>query len=60
MVVYEKDPKTTKMQADVFAKIGDVMSQYEPNTPEKDKNNLAFVSVEDALKELLELGVDIR
>jgi hypothetical protein len=60
MVNIERDNKINKLQAEVFNQLNDIMRAIDP-APQKirNKDNITQVSVEDALKELLELGVEV-
>jgi hypothetical protein len=60
MVIIDRDKKNLKLEADLFGKMSDIVKVFEPeNKKDKDKNNLAVVSVEDAIKELLAMGEKI-
>jgi hypothetical protein len=56
--IYERDPALRNLEVSVFSKINELTKQFEEptNRPDYKKNNLEVVSIEDAIKELLELG----
>jgi len=56
----ERDPNNRKLELQVNTQLSEIMKQLDP-TPVKniDKSGTSFVSVEDALKELIALGVEV-
>lgn len=55
---YERDPHFKQLENSVFSKINELTKDHEElitKKPEYRENNLTTVSVEDAIKELLEL-----
>ena len=55
--VYERDPHFRKLENSVFSKINELTKEFEEPTyrPDYKKADLKVVSIEDAMKELLEL-----
>jgi hypothetical protein len=55
--VYERDPAFKKLENSVFSKINELTREFEEPTsrPVHKQNDLKVVSIEDAMKELLEL-----
>ena len=55
--VYERDPAFKKLENSVFSKINELTKEFEEPTsrPVHKQNDLKVVSIEDAIKELLEL-----
>ena len=52
--MFEKDPVIQKMRQDVANQIWDIIKDEEPVAPPKEE--IKFVSFEDALKELAEMN----
>ena len=53
---FSRDPYFVNLEQSVFSKIADLTKDYNPpNKPEVKSNNLKSISVEDAIKELLQL-----
>ena len=60
--VYERDPAFKKLENSVFSKINELTKEFEepkPSREEYKKIEVKSVSLEDALKELLELEKSI-
>lgn len=58
MVHIERDPNRRAIELEVTNKLEEIFSTLEPEKPkERDKSSVSFVSIEDAIKELLEMGV---
>lgn len=56
----ERDHKITKMEQSLGAQLAEIMNQIDPKSvKEVDKSGVTFISVEDAAKELLALGVKL-
>jgi len=53
-VTIEKDPTTKKLEAELFQQMAEILKPVDPK-PIESKNEIKSVSVEDAIKELLEL-----
>jgi hypothetical protein len=53
----ERDKNINSLQSEVNSKILDIVNQLMPEETGKDANDNLFVSVEDAAKELLRMGV---
>ena len=55
--VYERDPHFRKLENSVFSKINELTKEFEEPTsrPDYKKADLKVVSIEDAIKELIEL-----
>lgn len=55
--VYERDPAFKKLENSVFSKINELTREFEESTnrPDYKQNDLKVVSIEEAMKELLEL-----
>jgi hypothetical protein len=56
--VYERDPHFKKLENSVFSKINELTKEFEepkPSREEYKKTEVKTVSLEDAMKELLEL-----
>jgi hypothetical protein len=56
--VYERDPHFRKLENSVFSQINELTKEFEepkPTREEYKKNEVKSVSLEDAMKELLEL-----
>ena len=53
-VMFEKDPVIQKLRQDVANQIWDIIKDEEPVAPPKEE--IKFVSFEDALKELAEMN----
>ena len=62
MIHIDRDPNNKKLEFDVFSKLDKIYDDIEPKRSKKEKSNLGinFVSVEDAIKELQELGEKIE
>ena len=60
--VYERDPAFRKLENSVFSKINELTKEFEEPTNRLDykKADLKVVSIEDAMKELLELEKSIN
>jgi hypothetical protein len=60
--VYERDPAFRKLENSVFSKINELTKQFEEptNRPPNKQSDLKVVSIEDAMKELLELEKSIN
>ena len=59
--VYERDPHFRKLENSVFSKINELTKEFEepkPTREEHKKIDVKTVSLEDAMKELLELKDD--
>jgi len=58
MLHIERDPNRRALETEVANKLEEIYSTFEPEkVPEKDKNQLTFVSIEDAIRELLQMGI---
>lgn len=56
--VYERDPHFRKLENSVFSQINELTKEFEEPKPAREeykKNEVKTVSLEDAMKELLEL-----
>lgn len=51
----ERDPNILKLESDVFSRMSQITKTESPKKEEVSPG-IAFVSVEDALKELLQMG----
>jgi hypothetical protein len=60
--VYERDPHFRKLENSVFSQINELTKEFEEPTsrPDYKKADLKVVSIEDAMKELLELEKSIN
>lgn len=57
--VYERDPHFRKIENSVFSKINELTREFEepkPTREEYKKTEVKPVSIEDAIKELLQIG----
>lgn len=45
------------MQSELFSQLSDIVSQFEPQGEKKIENNVQFVDMESAIKELLAMGI---
>lgn len=52
----ERDKKVQKMQHDLFSQLSDIVSNFEPQENKTMENNVQFVDMESAIKELLAMG----
>lgn len=60
MVQIERDPNNRKLENEVNQKLFDIIKTIEPEKPTTVKvNNVAFISVEDAARELLAMGAKL-
>ncbi len=59
-MIIERDPNNRKLEQQVNLQLSEIMKQIDP-TPVKsvDRTGTNFVSVEDALRELQALGVEV-
>lgn len=58
MFQFERDPNRRALETEVRSKLEEIYNTLEPDqSKERDRNNVSFVSIEDAIKELLEMGV---
>lgn len=53
---YERDPHFVNLEQNVFSKIQNLIEEPKQILPDYKKDNLVRFSVEDAIKELKELG----
>lgn len=55
----ERDQKNAKMQAELFSKMSDIINAIDPIQQNSNDivNNVKFVDMESAIKELLAMGV---
>jgi hypothetical protein len=54
MIKIDRDYKNLQREKDVFSQLGDIYNKHFPKTERmKDEKSVNFVSVEDAIKELL-------
>ena len=59
MVHIERDINKGALELEVANKLQQIFSTLEPEGPkEVSKNGVSFVSIEDAMKELLDMGVN--
>lgn len=60
--VYERDPAFKKLENSVFSKINELTREFEEPTsrPDYKKSDVKVISIEDAMKELLELEKSIN
>jgi hypothetical protein len=56
-MIIERDQKIKKMQADLFGQLSDIISNFEPTKEINVENNVQFVDMESAIKELLAMGI---
>lgn len=56
---FERDPYFINLEKTVFSKIADIGKEAVKELPEVKENNLKEISVEDAIKELMELEKSI-
>lgn len=60
MIQIERDPNNRKLESEVNSKLLEIYQSIEPEKkPITNKDEVAFISVEDAMKELLEMGEKI-
>jgi len=55
----ERDPKNAKMQADLFSRMSEIVSNFDPSPQHNNTNSdsgVTFVDMESAIKELLAMG----
>lgn len=58
-----RDNSNTNLYSNVFSEMGSIISQHEPkknNLPSGKSNTLPLISVEQAMKELLEMENEIN
>jgi len=59
-VAFERDNKITNLKNEVFSQLSDIMKIHDPTPPQSPKvNNVNSVSVEDAINELIAMGVEV-
>lgn len=59
MVHIERDRNKGALELEVANKLQQIFSTLEPEGPQDvSKNGVSFVSIEDAMKELLDMGVN--
>lgn len=49
----ERDKKVQKMQSELFSQLSEIVSNFEPKEDKRIENNVQFVDMESAIKELL-------
>lgn len=52
----ERDKKVQKMQSELFSQLSEIVSNFEPKEDKRIENNVQFVDMESAIKELLAMG----
>lgn len=52
----ERDKKIQQLQSDVFGQLNAIINSLDPKTEDVIDNNVQFVDVESAIKELLAMG----
>lgn len=52
----ERDSKINNLEQTLFGKLSNIISAYEPKIEKQTTNSINTVSVEDALKELLQMS----
>lgn len=59
MYIIERDPNNKKLQNEVEKQLQEIYSSFEPKKDfsQKTKNDLKDVSMEDAIKELINMGI---
>jgi hypothetical protein len=53
----ERDKKIQQLQSDVFGQLNAIINSLDPKKEDVIDNNVQFVDVESAIKELLAMGV---
>ena len=56
-MIIERDKKNLKLQQEVFGKLNDIINTIDPVEELKSENNVQFVDVEAAARELLKMGI---
>lgn len=60
-VQFIKDERSNKIASSVFSEMRGILKKFEPETPRVDNSNtLPLISVEQAMKELLEMENEIN
>lgn len=59
MVQIDRDPNSKKLEIDVMGQLSDIFKTFEPEKKPDKSNEVSFVSLEDAIKELLAMGEKI-
>lgn len=59
MIQIDRDPNNRKLEAEVNNKLLEIYNSIEPEKKPITKNNITFISVEDAIKELIDMGEKI-
>ena len=58
MLQIDRDPNNKRLQIEVENKLEEIFNNFEPKKEQLQiKNNLKDISVEDAVKELLSMGI---
>jgi len=52
----DRDSRINNLEQTLFGKLSDIISAYEPKTEKQDNTNIQNISLEDALKELLQIS----
>ena len=63
MIHFDRDPNSKKLEMEVNLKLEKIFNDLEPKREKPARNTIRgvnFVSVEDALKELLDMGVKVQ
>lgn len=60
MINIQRDNKITNLKNEIYTQLSDIIKMHYPthNMPEK-VNNVTQISVEDAIKELIAMGVQV-
>lgn len=60
MIDIQRDNKITNLKNEVYSQLSDIMKIHDPTPPPSPKvNNVNSISVEDAIKELIAMGVEV-
>lgn len=52
----ERDKKIQQLQSDIFDQLSEIVSNFEPKNETTKVNDVQFVDMESAIKELLAMG----
>lgn len=57
---FERDPNLIKLEQSIFGRIQEIASDNNPTLPDYKNNGIQNISVEDAIKELIELEKSMK
>lgn len=60
MIDIQRDNKITNLKNEVYSQLSDIIKIHDPTPPQSPKVNIVnSISVEDAIKELIAMGVEV-